>query len=367
MTDDLSIQGTLAETTVPDLVRAIIRGGESGIVTIEGIERHDNIYLEAGRIVFASSSDPDLGLAEILVRSGELSIPQYEDATERVAGSKTIGSVLLERGYLKPDELTRAVERQVSWIVRRALAFRTGKYTIVFTDELPHEIVKLQISTERLMLDAVQSIEHWSLIARATVQRGLLLGQAPGADTRIYHLDLSDEEALVFSLVAEPLSVAALCERSYLPNFITCRTAWALLAANLLVEGEEGNADEQRSAAEIEMELEAEVERYNAAYQQLFALVFRKVGDHAFDFMDRVVRQLSPKCLPYLDGISLVNEGRVDYDQIYNNCVASGSSNRATLVREVLNELLTGWMVEIRAEFKGAFDSEVARIANDVN
>lgn len=367
MTDDLSIQGTLAETTVPDLVRALIRGGESGIVTLEGVERHDNIYLESGRIVFATSSDPDLGLAETLVRSGELNIRQYEDATERVAGSKTISSVLLERGYLKPDELTHAVERQVSWIVRRALAFRTGEYTIAFADELPHEIVKLQISTERLMLDAVQAIEHWSLIARGTVQPGLLLGQAPGADARIYHLDFSDEEALVFSLVADPISVLALCERSYLPNFITCRTAWALLAANLLVEGEAVNVDEQRSAAEIEMELEAEVERYNAAYQQLFALVYRKIGDHTFDFMDRVVYQLSPERLPFLGGISLVNEGRVDYDQIYNNCVASGSTNLATLVREVLNELLTGWIVEIRTEFKGAFDSEVARIAHGLN
>lgn len=365
MSEDLSIQGTLAETTVPDLVRSMIRSGESGIVTIAGVERHDNIYVDSGRIVFATSSDPDLGLAEVLIRSGELSLSQYEDATERV-GSKSIGTVLMELGYLKPDELTRAVERQVSWIVRRALAFRTGSYTIEFTDELPREIVRLQISTERLMLDAVQAIEHWSLVARGTVQRGLVLAQAPDADARIYHLDLQEEEALIYALVAEPVAITALCERSYLPNFITCRTAWALLAANLLVEGEGGHSADHRSSAEIEMELEAEVERYNAAFQQLFGITFQKIGDHTYDFIDRVTRHLSPERLPYLSGISMVNEGRVDYDQLFNNCVASGSSDPAAIAREVLSELLAGWMVEIRAEFKGALDAEVARIAREV-
>src|ERR1051325_9342550 len=69
MSDDLSIQGTLAETTVPDLFRSLVRSGETGIVSLDAIGRTDAIYLKYGRIIFASSSDPDMGLGEILLRT----------------------------------------------------------------------------------------------------------------------------------------------------------------------------------------------------------------------------------------------------------------------------------------------------------
>jgi len=63
MSDDLSIQGTLAETTVPDLFRSIIRSSETAIVSLDAIGRNDTIYFNEGRIIYASSTDPDVGLA----------------------------------------------------------------------------------------------------------------------------------------------------------------------------------------------------------------------------------------------------------------------------------------------------------------
>src|ERR1041384_179083 len=108
--DDLSIQGPLAETTVPDLFRSLVRSGETGIVSLEAVGRNDTIYFRDGKIIFAASSDSDRGLAEVLLRTGELTLQQYNDAMEKLVVSRRIGSLLCELGYLKPDELIRAVE-----------------------------------------------------------------------------------------------------------------------------------------------------------------------------------------------------------------------------------------------------------------
>jgi len=43
MSEELSIQGTLAETTVPDLFRSLIRSSETAIVSLEGLGRTDVI------------------------------------------------------------------------------------------------------------------------------------------------------------------------------------------------------------------------------------------------------------------------------------------------------------------------------------
>src|SRR5437764_4464096 len=288
MSDDLSIQGTLAETTVPDLFRSLVRSSETGIVSLDAIGRTDAIYFKDGKIIFASSSDPDMGLGEILLRTGELDLQQYNHAIERLVVSRRIGALLCELGYLQPDELIRAVERQASAIVLNAMSYRTGSYTIEFTSDFPDEILALPLATERLVLDGVHRIEYWSLITRGLGRMSRMFEQTPGADSRSYSLELSDDEAHVLSLLQQPGTVEALCGRSYLPNFVTCRTLWGLLTVDLIRDAASDAVDERRGAEESEYEMAALVETYNSAFQKLFAVMFNKIGDHAYVFMDRV-------------------------------------------------------------------------------
>jgi hypothetical protein len=366
MSDELSIQGTLAETTVPDLFRSLIRSGETAVLSLDMIGRNDAIYFSEGKIIFASSTDPDVGLAETLLRGGELNLQQYNNVMEHMTVSRRVGAMLIELGYLKPEELSRAVERQASAIVMNAVRFRTGGYTIEFTSEFPPEIVTLQLVTERLILDGIRHIDFWSLIMRGIGKLDRWLEQTPGADTRAFQLELSDDESHVMSLLSEPQTVATLCARSYLTNFVTCRTLWGLLAVNLVQDAVREVQFEKRAAQETEYELEGIVERYNTVFQQIFGIIFQKVGDHVYDFMDRVVLHLSPETMPYMSGMNMVNEGRIDFDQLLNNTIASGSHDRSTIVLNVLNELLYGWIYEVRREFGQAMESEVVKAAQQV-
>ncbi|HEX8170008.1 MAG TPA: DUF4388 domain-containing protein [Thermoanaerobaculia bacterium] len=362
--DDLSIQGALAETTVPDLIRSIVRSSETAVLTLDAIGRSDTIYFYEGRIVNAVSTDPDMGLAETLLRSGELNIQQYNHALERLVVARRIGGLLCELGYLKPEDLTRAVERQASAIVLNAMAYRTGSYTIVFSAEFPEGIITLPMPTERLILDGVRRIEYWSLITRGVGRLDRMLEAVPGADTRAFQLELTDDESHVLSLLAEDAqSIEQLCARSYLSDFQSLRTVWGLLAVNLIQDAERVEQDERRAAELSEYELEGLVERYNGVFQKVFARVFQKIGDHVYDFMDRVVLHLSPETMPYLSGMSFVNEGRIDFDQLLNNLYASGSSDHSAVVHSVLNELLYGWIYEVRAEFGTGEEAEVTRLA----
>src|SRR5205814_3085649 len=137
----------LAETTVPDLFRSMIRSAETGIVTLETAARNDTVYFQDGRITFAASSDPDMGLAEVLLRTGELNLQQYDVAMEKLIVSRRMGSLLVELGYLKPDELIRAIERQASAIILTAMTHRTDSYKIEFTTDFPEKIIRLPLQT----------------------------------------------------------------------------------------------------------------------------------------------------------------------------------------------------------------------------
>lgn len=360
MNEDLTIEGTLAETTVPDLFRTIIRSGETAVLKLETLGRADVIYFHEGKLVFATSSDSDMGLAETLLRSGEINLEQYQRATEGAFTTKRIGAVLVDLGYLQPEELTRALERQSSQIAMHAMSLRTGSYAIDFGSELARDAIRLQLNTERLVLDGVSGIEQWSLIARGVGAMSRLLRHAPNADARIYHLDLTEEESHVYSQLTEPKSLQVLCERSYLSNFATCRTVWGLLAVNLLDDAEGEQVGERREEELRELEIEAIVERYNRAYEGVYSAVFQRIGDYTYDFMDRVVAGLSPSIGPYLNGINLVNEGRVDFDQLLNNLISAGIADRRATAAEVLNEVLYGWIYEIKKDFGAELDAQVS-------
>ena len=362
MSDGLSIQGTLSETTVPSLFRTMIRSGETGALSVAAAHRHDSIYFSRGKVVSATTTDADLGLAEVLLRSGDLDIRQYQLAHDRVVPSRRIGSVLLELGFLGTEGLLNSEESRVSNIVMDVLSYRSGDYTIDFADEFPQEVVALSIDTERLVLSGVQRINHWSLIRRGIGRMTRLLRQSTGADARIYGLELQEEESHIYSLVAEPQKVQSICDRSYLSNFKTCRTLLALMTVNLIDEGETSDVDDQRASAQSELEIESLVERYNVAFQTLFAIVFQEVGDHTWDFMDRVVRHVSPETMPYLSGISMTNEGRIDFDQLFNNLISSGTLDHADVVNSILNEILVGWIVETRDEFGERLEAAVAQV-----
>ncbi len=362
--DHLTIDGALEETTVPDLFRSFVRSGETGIVSLQAGSRNDSIYFEEGRIVYAASSDPDMGLAETLLRSGDLNLHEYETAMSRLVVSHRIGALLCELGYLRPEELSRAIEKQVRGIIVTALARRSGSYTIEFNAEFPAEIIKLNLPTERLMIDGVRQIEHWSLIWRGLARLDRMLEAVPGADMKAYSLELGDEDSLILSLLTEPQTIEQICARSYLSNFVTCRTLWGLLAVNFVQDAGGEATSEKRAAIESEYELEGLVERYNGLFQQIFSLVFQRIGDHVYDFVDRVLLHLSPDTMPYLSGMNFVNEARVDFDQLYNNVIASGTQNHMALVQDVLSELLYGWILEIKAEFGAGMEAEVVKLAN---
>jgi len=231
----------------------------------------------------------------------------------------------------------------------------------------PDEIVTLPLSTERLILDGIARIDFWSLITRGLGRLERLLAQAPGSDARGYALELNEEENHIFSLLSEPATVQDVVSRSYLSNFVSAKTLWGLLTVNLLQDAEGAEVVQTRAAEETEYEMAAMVERYNTAFQKIFALVFQKIGDHIYDFVDRVVLHLSPETLPYLSGMNMVNEGRVDFDQLLNNIISSGSENQGLVVHSVLHELLYGWILEVKSEFGGtSLEKDIIALVNKV-
>jgi hypothetical protein len=104
-------------------------------------EVEQRVQFEAGRVVFASSTDAADRMGELLLRQGKINSKQLADCREHVTASgRRLGEVLVDQGHLKPRELLPAVRQHLEDIVYSVFAWTDGSY-----DALPQHTIDERI------------------------------------------------------------------------------------------------------------------------------------------------------------------------------------------------------------------------------
>jgi septal ring-binding cell division protein DamX len=185
MAEAFPVSGNIEPASFPHLLVDLHRHGATGSLKVTGPVHPKAVYFRAGRILFGSSNDPRDQLGAILIESGRISREQLDEVNAKVGPGNPLAKVLAESGFVNQRELGDAARVKVERILADVLSWETG--TFEFEDGvLPKGAVDLKLSTERLLLAAVQRVPDRSFALR--------------------HVDLSTV------LEAEPAGEAALSE-----------------------------------------------------------------------------------------------------------------------------------------------------------
>ena len=226
-------QGRLDDEDVPDLIQTLNRRQFTGALRLERGDERVGITAEAGRLVFAASSNPDYRLGPRLLRRGAISLRQLEDAGKALSPGRRLGTVLVESGSLDPKELVRGVVEQTRDIILLAFHWTSGEYRLV-PGPAAGEPITLDMSTPQLTLDGISQIEAWSRVERGS--GGLAARYAPvkGGEGLFKQLTLDVDQAALLRSVKDVRDVEALCADSVLNHFEVCRSLWAFRVIGLV-------------------------------------------------------------------------------------------------------------------------------------
>lgn len=125
----MSTIGELTDIGVPDLIDVFTRRERTGRLTVKAGGQEVYLYFDAGRLVLVTSSDLTLRLGRMLVRQGLLNTPRLLEALlaqAEAGGTKPIGALLVERGWITESDLARCVEDQAIEVVARAIDDQPG-------------------------------------------------------------------------------------------------------------------------------------------------------------------------------------------------------------------------------------------------
>jgi hypothetical protein len=365
--DDLTIRGELEDSSVPELLRTLLASRETGILTFRNGENTKSIFMDAGRVVYAASTNVDERLGESLLIRGRITARQYLEASRLIRPGRRLGAILVELDALDPDELIPAVETQVKDILMQLFTWTRGNYELVMKDMDAESVIVLNISTENLILEGIRRIRSWSQVLRGIGHIDTVLFPTGQTDA-LYKLELSPEEQEVLAQVNGRATVEQICDVSYLSNFETCRTLWAFQVLGIVRRGLAGDAaaaGESAIAHERELDLEEIVEKFNQMFGRIYSFLKGRLGEGVDEFMGIALEEVSRQYGALFDGVDLKTYGRADYDQMLANIADLPPDQRKSLMVSGLNELVFVIQLNVRTRYGRQEEAVVSGIIKE--
>ncbi len=128
-----------------------------------GEEPKRTIYMEAGDIVFATSTDPLDRLTHLLVERGKITQAQLDYAMANLNPTMSIGKNLIEMGFITQRDLLAVAKGQVERVVGTCLA-ATEEAPAFEARELDARTVRLPFDTPAMLLAGVLALSDRELM-----------------------------------------------------------------------------------------------------------------------------------------------------------------------------------------------------------
>ena len=128
-----------------------------------GDEPKRTVYMEAGDIVFATSTDPLDRLTHLLVERGNITQAQLDYAMANLNPAMSIGKNLIEMGFITQRDLLAVAKGQVERVVCTCLA-ATSEVPAFEARELDARTVRLPFDTPAMLLAGVLDLHDRELM-----------------------------------------------------------------------------------------------------------------------------------------------------------------------------------------------------------
>jgi hypothetical protein len=157
------LSGTITDrSTLLEIVQFIATTGWVGeLIVIDG-ETRRSVWFEGGMVVLAMSNSPAERLGEVLYRHGALTRAQFDEAMALLGPSRRIGDIVVQKGWIKPNDLFAMLQKQVREIVFNALAATGGLFFFARGIDAANVPVRVALSCSGLLMEAVQRIDEWA-------------------------------------------------------------------------------------------------------------------------------------------------------------------------------------------------------------
>jgi hypothetical protein len=236
MSQTRPINGSLSDRSACEVLADLCREGETGVLRLTEGSSEKAVYFRKGKIVFASSKDPEDRLGALLLARGVITRTQHEEAAAKIRTGVRLGTVLVQMGFLPAAELPKWVREQVKEILFSVFSWTDGTYRFEAGPLPSDEMITLRLSNEEVFLNGIQRVEKWSVLRKGTGEIRIPYRLVPN------HRDLlkeipsgAPEQGILRLLEAGPLSMEEAAAKSSLNTLRAYQIFFALRILGVVV------------------------------------------------------------------------------------------------------------------------------------
>ena len=314
------------------------------------------LFFDTGQLVFATSSDRQDSLGQIMLREGVLTQIQFEEAFELVRTGQRFGSAIAEMGIFRVEEVVAWVQRQLTQITASVLDYPTCRY--YFFNSLEKDVVPeigIPVPLGKLLLEAVRRATDLPLDHLAE-EAELWVDRSPDPLLRFQAVELNHNEQIVLSAISQAVSAKDLLNRSGLPKPEAARALYALLVLGTVV-GVRGHQATQQAtpaatapAAEPEKVASEQTESKKQFEEEIRKLLKLAEEGTFYDLLG-VTAASSP---------AQVKESFHRMARKYHPDKHMGQSEWVGLLQDLMGRLTTAYKTLFDEEKRAVYDKQIA-------
>ena len=352
---DLLTRGQLEEHTLPAVLRPLLRGKKTGPLRLSRGRTTKTLYLSDGRLIFATSTDPDDRLGEMLLRDGLISYRALEESVRAIKMGKRQGTLFVESGAIRSKDLVEGVTRQVQEIIYSVFLWEEGAFAFEEGDLPSREVIVLRMSTADLILEGVRRVERWTRIRQGIGGPAQQYRLAADSASTLGDMSLHKDEMDLVAILDGVMSLEEICAATRQPDFKVCRAVWGLWAAGVLdrvpQDAQPGSRDKTEPHAERMRgaTVGREIEGFNELHRFVFELVSYELREKAPDFFERAFSRALGEEPGLFEAVAVDAAGELDSFALRRNILQGEIARYLTgldrllaieseLAREVLGE-----------------------------
>lgn len=279
----IALSGEIKDLSLPWLFQDLRTSGKTATVVFEQDKITKKTYIASGEIIYAFSSLEEDQLGSWFVQNNKITQEQYASARELVEKSgKSIGSVLVERGHITPQDLVAGAKLQVKRIIFSLFSWKEGSYRVIPGPLPVAEIIPLQLETGNLLAESLRNLD-WKIVRKSLPHLKSVLRTAPDTKPLLQGITLEKDQKDILDLIDGSRSIEELCALSGIGDFNALKAIHALIALRVAEAGAVKTAAEAKqsaaraAAAAPEEEIVVTKDMLHKAYDQLESQNFYEI------------------------------------------------------------------------------------------
>lgn len=241
-----NMTGMLKHYPLSDIFIDLQRSMKNGILDVTNQKIIKRLYIKNGDIIYATSNAEEDRFIEVLLSAQKINLDQYYQIIElSKLKNKSHGSVLVELGYLKPDDLINSIKYQVEQIILSLFSLEDGKFSFIEGPVISDNMIQLKLSTANLIYRGIKRITNISMLNKLMPSKDSVLCYSSDPIDLFQDLKLEKDDREILHKIDGKKSINAIIAESGKDAFQALKTIYALLNTRVITVKENTQVLEQ--------------------------------------------------------------------------------------------------------------------------